>query len=1036
MDLKALSNDRVADREHKISEYWNSIDLLKLTNEKRDKDNRYVFFEGPPTANGKPGIHHVSGRTLKDSVCRYKVMQGYYVNRKAGWDTHGLPVEIEAEKQLGLHNKQDIEKYGVKEFNEKCKESVFKYESLWRKMTEKMAYLIDLDHPYITLDNDYIESTWHILDKMFKDGLIYEGHKIMPYCPRCGTGLASHEVAQGYEMIKTESAYVKFKRKGTDNEYYLAWTTTPWTLPSNVSLTVNKEFDYIKIKHKETGEILYLAKSLLKQALEKDAENYDIIAEMKGSDLVGEEYEQLLPYLPCDKKAFYITEADYVTMEDGTGIVHTAPAFGEDDYNTSRRYDLPVLNPVDEEGKYTDTPWKGMWVMDADPLIIEELKKENKLYRKQKIEHNYPHCWRCHTPLLYYAKPSWYIEVTKFKDKIVENNKTVNWYPDYVGEKRFGNWLDNLKDWALSRSRYWGTPLPIWKCEECGHMESVGSRKELKERAIEDIDENIELHRPYVDDVHLECPHCHGKMTREKDVIDVWFDSGAMPFSQWHYPFEYTEDFDHKFPADFICEGIDQTRGWFYSLLAISTYMTGKSPYKNVLVNNLVLDKYGKKMSKSRGNTIDPFELFEEYGADAVRWYLLYVSPAWTTKKVDVDGLKDISSKFFNTLRNVYNFFYMYLQTDGIDPKTLDVPYEKRSDIDKWILAKYNKLLERIEEEMDKFELTNVVRMIQDFVVEDISNWYIRRSRRRFWATELDDDKKAVLQTTYEILLGVSKIIAPFAPYTAEEFYQRLGDLESVHIDYYPKANKDLIDEKLIFKMDLVRTLVKLGRSSRENAKIKVRIPLNEIVIDGKYKEDLKDLTDLIKEELNVKNVYYEHDLKKYMNFSLKPNFKVAGSILGAKIKDFTKYLLNVNSMDFVDKLDHADQHVELNGEDTEIKKDYVDVRIESKEGFNVEMENGVFIILDTKLTKDLLDEGYLREFISKVQQLRKQNDFDVLDKIKISVEASDDLKEIFDKFKDFILKETVADSIEYKKLDAEDTDLNDKTIKIFVERI
>ena len=1028
--FKELSKDSVSEREEQVSKFWDEIDLLHKSVESRKDGENYIFYEGPPTANGKPGIHHVMARTLKDLTCRYHTMLGYQVKRKAGWDTHGLPVEIEVEKRLDLHNKQDIESYGVEAFNKKCKESVFEYEKEWRTLTRRMGYLIDLDHPYITLQNSYIESVWHILDKMFKDGLIYEGHKIVPYCPRCGTGLASHEVAQGYEEIKTTTVTAKFKLKDKD-EYFLAWTTTPWTLPSNVALTVNPDSDYVKVKFED--EIYYLAKELAPKVLDG---GYEVLENMKGKDLEYIEYEQLLPFIHANKKAFFVTCADYVTMEDGTGIVHTAPAFGEDDYQTGRRYDLPVLNPVDESGKFTETPWKGTFVMDADPEVIKYLAEENKIFKKQKFDHNYPHCWRCHTPLIYYAHPSWYIEVTKFKDKIVENNKTVNWYPDYVGEKRFGNWLDNLKDWALSRSRYWGTPLPIWKCEECGHMESVGSRKELKERAIEDIDENIELHRPYVDDVHLECPHCHGKMTREKDVIDVWFDSGAMPFSQWHYPFEHTEDFDHKFPADFICEGIDQTRGWFYSLLAISTYMTGKSPYKNVLVNNLVLDKYGKKMSKSRGNTIDPFELFEEYGADAVRWYLLYVSPAWTTKKVDVDGLKDISSKFFNTLRNVYNFFYMYLQTDGIDPKTLDVPYEKRSDIDKWVLAKYNKLLERIAEEMDKFELTNVVRMIQDFVVEDISNWYIRRSRRRFWATELDDDKKAVLQTTYEILLGVSKIIAPFAPYTAEEFYQRLGDLESVHIDYYPKANKDLIDEKLIFKMDLVRTLVKLGRSSRENAKIKVRIPLNEIVIDGKYKEDLKDLTDLIKEELNVKNVYYEDDLKKYMNFSLKPNFKVAGSILGAKIKDFTKYLLNVNSIDFVDKLDHADQHVELNGEDTEIKKDYVDVRIESKEGFNVEMENGVFIILDTKLTKDLLDEGYLREFISKVQQLRKQNDFDVLDKIKISVEASDDLKEIFDKFKDFILKETVADSIEYKKLDAEDTDLNDKTIKIFVEKI
>ena len=1035
MDLKALSNDRVADREHKISEYWNSIDLLKLTNEKRDKDNRYVFFEGPPTANGKPGIHHVSGRTLKDSVCRYKVMQGYYVNRKAGWDTHGLPVEIEAEKQLGLHNKQDIEKYGVEEFNEKCKESVFKYESLWRKMTEKMAYLIDLDHPYITLDNDYIESVWHILDKMFKDGLIYEGHKIMPYCPRCGTGLASHEVAQGYEMIKTESAYVKFKKKGTGNEYYLAWTTTPWTLPSNVSLTVNKDFDYIKIKHKETGEILYLAKSLLKQALEKDAENYDIIAEMKGSDLVGEEYEQLLPYLPCDKKAFYITEADYVTMEDGTGIVHTAPAFGEDDYNTSRRYDLPVLNPVDEEGKYTDTPWKGMWVMDADPLIIEELKKENKLYRKQKIEHNYPHCWRCHTPLLYYAKPSWYIEVTKFKDKLIENNNGVNWFPDFVGEKRFGNWLENLNDWAISRSRYWGTPLPIWRCE-CGHTESVGSIEDLRNKAIEDVAEDVELHRPYVDDIHLKCPKCGKPMTREADVIDVWFDSGAMPFAQWHYPFENKDNFDELFPADFICEGIDQTRGWFYSLIAISTYMTGKSPYKNVLVNDLILDKEGKKMSKSRGNTVAPFELFDKYGADVVRWYLLYVSPPWTPTKFDEDGLREIESKFFRSLRNTYNFFSLYANTDKIDPREVKVSYDDLEEIDKWLLSKYNRLVKNVREDMEAFELTKVVREIQDFVIEDISNWYIRRNRRRFWKTDKDDTKVAVYKTTYEVLLGVTKLIAPMVPFLAEELFKSLTDEESVHLADYPTYDENMINDKVEEKMDLVRDLVTLGRASREEAKIKVRQPLSKVIIDGKYKEIIGDLTELIKEELNVKEVQFEEDLSEFMEFELKPNFRVCGSILGSKVKEFGKVLREADAKELLGKLEEGKVSLELGGEETEIERDFVEVKISAKEGFDVIMENNLFVILDTELNEELLNEGYVREFVSKIQQLRKKKDLDILDNIKISYKSDDEVEKAIERDKEFIKSETLALEVVNEDNDAEVENLNGHDIKINIEKM
>ncbi|MGB4006041.1 MAG: isoleucine--tRNA ligase, partial [Halanaerobiales bacterium] len=607
-----LSNLPVNESEKQIANYWDEIGLLEKSISTREGNKRFIFYEGPPTANGKPGIHHVIARALKDAVCRYKTMQGYQVKRKAGWDTHGLPVEIEVEKELNISSKQEIEEYGIAAFNQKCKESVFKYESLWREMTWRMGYLIDMDNPYITLDNDYIETVWWILDKFNKEGLIYEGHKILPYCTRCGTGLASHEVAQGYEEIKTTTVYVKFKRKDKD-EYFLVWTTTPWTLAANVALTVNPEMTYLKVKN--NGEILYIEKSLAAKVLEGD---YEVLEEIKGKDLEGIEYEPIMPFVEADKKAYFVTLADYVTAEDGTGIVHTAPAFGEDDYQTGLKYDLPVLQPVNEEGKYTTTPWKGMFVMDADLEILKWLFAEGKLYKKENIAHNYPHCWRCKTPLLYYAKPGWYIEMTKLKDKLIENNNGVEWYPDFVGEGRFGNWLENLKDWAISRSRYWGTPLNIWTCD-CGHKESIGSRKELVERAIEDIDESIELHRPYVDDVHLKCEQCGGTMTRVQDVVDCWFDSGSMPFAQLHYPFENQEEFEQNFPADFICEGIDQTRGWFYSLLAVSTFVTGKSPYKRVLVNDLILDKEGKKMSKSRGNTVDPFELFEEFGADALR---------------------------------------------------------------------------------------------------------------------------------------------------------------------------------------------------------------------------------------------------------------------------------------------------------------------------------------------------------------------------------------------------------------------------------
>lgn len=1024
-----LSKKSVKDREVEISKYWKDIDLLHRSVTTREGKTPYIFYEGPPTANGRPGIHHVMARTLKDMTCRYKTMQGYKVNRKAGWDTHGLPVEIEVEKKLDLHNKQDIQKYGIAKFNKMCKESVFEYEKEWRNLTERMAYLIDLDDPYITLDNNYIESVWHILDSMFKDGLIYEGHKILPYCPRCGTGLASHEVAQGYEEIKTTTVTAKFKLKDKD-EYFLAWTTTPWTLPSNVALTVNPDSDYVKVKFED--EIYYLAKELAPKVLDGE---YEVLENMKGKDLEYMEYEQLLPFIHANKKAFFVTCADYVTMEDGTGIVHTAPAFGEDDYQTGRRYDLPVLNPVDESGKFTETPWKGTFVMDADPEVIKYLAEENKIFKKQKFDHNYPHCWRCHTPLIYYAHPSWYIEVTKFKDKLINNNNGVNWFPDFVGDKRFGNWLENLNDWAISRSRYWGTPLPIWKCE-CGHVESVGSRKELAEKAIEDIDENIELHKPYVDDVHLKCEKCGKTMTREPDVIDVWFDSGAMPFAQWHYPFEHKDDFDKLFPADFICEGIDQTRGWFYSLLAISTYMTGKSPYKNVLVNDLILDKEGKKMSKSRGNTVAPFELFDKYGADVVRWYLMYVSPPWAPTKFDEDGLREIDSKFFRSLRNIYNFFSLYANTDGIDPRKFDVAYEDLDEIDKWLLSKSNSLLKAVKEDMDKFEVTKVVREIQDFVIEDFSNWYIRRNRRRFWKTDVDNDKKAVYKTCYDTLLNVTKIIAPVVPFIAEELYQSLTSNESVHLEYYPEANEDLIDKKLEEKMDLVRDLVTLGRASREEVKIKVRQPLNEVIIDGKYKDIIGDLTELIKEELNVKNVEYKDDLTVFMEYTLKPNFKVVGSVLGPKIKPFTKYLNEVDAKEFVEKLNEGPVTLELNGEETPIERDYILIDIKSKEGFDVTADKNLFVILDTELSPELIKEGIVREFISKIQQLRKSEDLDVLDNIKISYESDNEVVEAVKENEDFIKNETLALEIVNENTDSEEIDLNSHPSKIKVEKV
>ena len=1016
--FEKLSDQPVAEVQKKQVAEWNEEDLLAKCVEEREGCTPFIFYEGPPTANGKPGIHHVMARTLKDSVNRYKTMKGFKVNRKAGWDTHGLPVEIEVEKQLGMKEKSDIEAYGIEKFNQKCRESVFTYTEMWRDMSERMGYMADMDHPYITLDNDYIETEWWILKEFFDAGLIYEGHKILPYCPRCQTGLASHEVAQGYKSVKVNTLVVKFKRKDRDNEYFLAWTTTPWTLASNTVLTVGPDIDYVRVRMTqgdEEGNIFYVAKLLADKVLGEGT--YEVLEEMKGSDLEYVEYEQLMPFCRIgeNEKAFFVTCMDYVSVEDGTGIVHTAPAFGEDDYNCGRKYHLPMIQPVDEKGQFTETPWKGHFVMEdgLDVEIIKYLAKDNKILSRQKIEHDYPHCWRCGTPLVYYAKPSWYIAMSELKDQLVANNNSVNWYPPFVGEKRFGNWLAEIKDWAISRSRYWGMPIPIWRCE-CGKIECIGSRKELVERAVEPIDESIELHRPYVDDVHIICPDCGKQMTRIPDVIDCWFDSGSMPYAQWHYPFEHKDDFDELFPADFICEGIDQTRGWFYSLMAISTFIKKQSPYKNVLVNDLILDKKGKKMSKHLGNTVDPFEMLDKYGADATRWYLLSVSPAWSPTRFDEDGLKDVVSKFFGTLRNIYNFFILYANMDDIDPSGWEIPYAERPELDRWILSKYNRLVKEATDDMDHYDHMKTVKAIADFVTDDFSNWYIRRARRRFYADGLDDDKKSVYRTTYEVLLGVVLLIAPIAPFISDEMYKKLVDpKKTVHTAYYPECNESLIDEHVEERMDLVKTIAGLGREIREKNSLKVRQPLSEILVDGKYKDLIEDLSQLLIEELNVKKVVFAEDLDTYMNFSLKPNFKVAGPVLGKNIKEFGKALAAEDPKAFDQKLEQdGSVTMELGGSPVEIRKDFVDVRISAKEGFAVSMQNNVFAILDTELTPDLVKEGLARELISKVQQMRKQNGYEMMDHIRILLDADADVQEAVREYSDYIKSETLSEEI------------------------
>ena len=1033
MKFKELGKGSIQEEEKKIGESWGGVNkITERQIENRQGCENFVFYDGPATANGMPGVHHILAKLLKDTFCKYKTMKGYRVLRKIGWDTHGLPVEVQVEKELGFNGKNDIEKYGIKEFNEKCRESVWKNEKAFREFTEELGQFIDLEHPYITYDNNYIETEWWILKKFFDEGLIYDGLKILPYCPRCGTGLASHEVAQGYKEVSVNTVTVPFKLKKMDNTYLLVWTTTPWTLMANVAACVNPNEEYVKCASK--GYNFIVAKKLANKVL---GDEYEVVEEYLGKDLEYMEYEQLLPIVKVPGHAFFITCADYVTMEDGTGIVHIAPAFGQDDYEVGLKYNLPMINPVDEAGCYKEGPWKGRLVVDPELEIeiIKYLAGEDKLFKKQKMVHNYPHCWRCKTPLVYYSKPSLYIKVTAFKERIVEANKRVNWYPEFVGEKRFGNWLENLNDWAISRNRYWGTPIPLWRCE-CGHDEMIGSRKELCEKAIEKIDEGIELHRPYVDDVHIKCPKCGKAMTRVKDVIDCWFDSGSMPFAQYHYPFENKELWKEQFPADFISEGIDQTRGWFYSLIVISTFLEGCAPYKNVLVNDLVLDKFGQKMHKSKGNAVEPFNVLHKYGADATRFYMLYASPVWTPLKFDEEGIKEILSKTFNTLKNTYTFFQMYANADNLDPKDFVVNYEDIDEIDKWLLSKYNKLVEYVNNAMDEYDLNKVTREINNFLNEDLSNWYIRRNRRRFWGSELNNSKKAVYQTTYQVLEGLCRLMAPISPFITEEIYRNLTGCESVHLADYPEADKTKYQDKIEEKMDLVRDLISLGRNAREEAKIKVRQPISEVIIDSKNKSVIGDLVDLIKEELNVKEVVFEDNLATYIKFIVKPNFKEVGKILGPKIKEFQEVLSKL-SIDEVNKLRNDEKIVVvLSGEEFTIESGMVDIRVESKEGFDATYKDNSFIVLNTVLTDELINEGLARETISKIQQIRKNNGFDIADRVKVYYEGDNKYTEAIKEFIPVIMDETLAVEFNQGNNLIDSYDINEYTVKIRVDKI
>ena len=1028
MEFKELKKGDVHNIELEIAKEWENEDILKKCIDNRKDSENFVFYDGPATANGMPGLHHMMAKFLKDTFCKYKTMQGYRVLRKVGWDTHGLPVELQVEKELGFNSKKDIEEYGIEEFNKKCKESVWKNEKAFSDLTKEMGQFIDLEHPYVTYDNNYIETEWWILKKFFDEGLFYEGHKILPFCTRCGTGLASHEVAQGYKEVTANTVIVPMKKKDED-VYFLVWTTTPWTLISNVALCVNPKELYILAESRGTKFIV--AKALANKVLGDD---YTVLEEYSGKNLEYMEYEQLIPSLKVDKKAFFVTVADYVTMDAGTGIVHIAPAFGQDDYNVGKRYDLPVLNPVGEDGCYTEGLWKGRNVFEVDIDVIKYLKENDKLFKKEKIKHDYPHCWRCGTPLLYYAKSSYYLEVTKLKDQVVKNNNGVNWYPSFVGEKRFGNWLLNMNDWAISRNRYWGTPLPLWRCS-CGHMEMIGSRKELVEKSIEEIDESIDLHRPYVDNVHITCPDCGKEMSRVKEVIDCWFDSGSMPFAQYHYPFENKELFEEQFPANFICEGIDQTRGWFYTLLLISTFVTGKAPYKNVLVNDLLLDKFGKKMSKSKGNIVEPFTTMKKYGADTIRFYLPYVSPVWSPIKFDDDGLKEVYSKYLSTFKNAYSFFEMYANADKIDPREYNIPVAKRDLTDRWLLSKLNHMVKDVTEGYEKYDLNIVVHKIVDFINDDFSNWYIRSNRRRFWASELTEDKKAVYLTTYETLLTLAKITAPVTPYISEEIYQNLTGKTSVHLEDFPKVDEELLSKDLEQRMELVRDICSLGRNAREDAAIKVRQPLNFMILPLVDEAVIEDFESIIKEELNIKEIVYKDDMTEYMDYIVKPNFKVVGKVFGSKMKDFQEAVSKLNIND-VNKIKAGYFKMNFLGEEIDVTEDMILTTLKNKKGYCAASNGKTSIVLDTSLTEDLILEGLAREVVRKVQSLRKEADFVITDHINLYYHGDEMFDKMLASYDEYIKNETLADSLVEDQNIEKNMELNDIVVGLRVERI
>ena len=1032
--------------ERKVAKEWKEKNIMEKNFAMNEGKEHFCFYDGPPTANGKPHVGHIETRVVKDIIPRYKVMKGYKVDRKAGWDTHGLPVELEIEKKLGISGKEQIEEYGVEKFVKECKSSVFNYVHMWEEMSEKVGYWVDMKNPYVTYHNEYIESVWWALKQMWDKGLLYEGHKVMPYCPRCGTALSSHEVAQGYKDVKDLTCVAKFKLEDEENTYILAWTTTPWTLPSNLALAINKSYEYAKVKanigteDEPQYENYILAKDLIDAVLKETP--YEILETFKGEKLLGKKYEQLMPFAKVEGKAFVVIHGDYVTLTDGTGIVHIAPAYGEDDSLVAKQNGIAFVNLVDKSGNFVPEvePWAGKFVRDCNEDICKWLKEKGKLFSKEKHLHSYPHCWRCDTPLLYYPKESWFVAMSTLRDELVANNNKVNWYPDTIRTGRFGKFLENVIDWGISRDRYWGTPLPIWTCEDenCGHRECIGSIEELKEKAI-DCEDDIELHKPYIDNVHLKCPKCGKKMVRAKEVIDCWFDSGSMPFAQWHYPFENKEKFENNFPANFISEAVDQTRGWFYTLTAIGTALFGRTPFENCIVLGHVLDEHGQKMSKSKKNGVDPMVLLDTVGADATRWHFYTCSAPWLPTRLGIKNVQETQRGFILTLWNVYSFYVLYAEIDKFNP--LEYKDFKTTNImDKWIISKLNTLVKDVEDKLDHYDITNAALLIEEFT-DELSNWYVRRNRERFWAQELNEEKIGAYVTLYRVLTTLIKIAAPFTPFITDEIYQNLvvgldkNAPESVHLCLWPEVNENEIDKTLEEEMSLAYKIVKLGRSARNSANIKNRQPLSEMLISvdtlPKYYEDI------VKDELNVKKIEFGAEMSKYVDFEIKPNLPVLGREYGRLIPKIKEAISKLNQMDLANKVKNGKtEYIEIDDTEIGLNQDNLLVTMQGKEGFAFSGEGELGVVLETTITEELKEEGYVREILSKVQNMRKEKGFEVLDHINLYVAGNENLEKVIKKNEEVIKNDTLAVKIIYheERENYTSTNINGENLDIDVE--